>query len=109
MENRAQLAYGESVTVFTNRSVLDAAIADRSYANAERSVACGPQAVDVYLLVKVRGPGSTNPSARFQLGSVYLGLVVGLRSWLGSEDYIEIPIRHVPLVAGDARTGVLEH
>lgn len=107
-EKRAQLAYGESATVFTSRTVLNAAIAGRSYANTGGQVACGPQATDLFLLVTVRGPGSANPSARFQLGAVYVGLVVGLKTVWWVKEYLDVPIRHVPIIAGDEKTRVIE-
>jgi hypothetical protein len=105
---RARLVFGESVTVFTSQAVLDTAIGGRSYANADTHVACGPEPRNVFLLVTVQGPNSPNPSARLQLGAVYRGVKVSLRRGLWTREYLDVPIRHVPLLAGDDKTRVIE-
>jgi hypothetical protein len=106
--DRAHLVSGENVTVFTSGAVLETAIAGRSYANVDAQVACVPQARDLFLLVTVQGPNSTNPSARFQLGVVYRGLKVTVRSGLWSRQYLDVPITHVPLLAGDDNTRIIQ-
>jgi hypothetical protein len=67
-EQRKGLLYGATAMAFDNKLVLDAAVEGRSYANASASIACVGEARNLFLLVTVAGPGSSNPSARLQLG-----------------------------------------
>lgn len=105
---RKRLAHGEMARVFENREPLDAAIAGRTFANAASSIACGPEPKDLFLLVTVVGPGSTNPSARFALGRVYRSLRVTARRRLIEVEYLDVPLRHIAIIAGDERTHVSE-
>jgi hypothetical protein len=108
LQQKKGLVYGESAKAFDNKLLLDSAAQGLSYANANASIACVGEARDLFLLVTVAGPGSPNPSARFQLGRIYRSLTVRLRKRLFSPDYLDVPIDHVPIVASDAKTRVIE-
>lgn len=95
------------VEPFDNRSVLDAAVEGRSYTNVPYAISLVDTPRPLYLLLTVDGPGSSNPSARFQLGRVYRSVKIMLGRRTMSREYLEVPLRHIPIVAGDANTRIL--
>ena len=103
-----KLIYGESVDVFDSDVVLQAFIQGRSFGNVRASVECHSRPQRLYLLVRVKGPDSHNPSLRFCLGRVYRTVKVKIVKRLLSLTYLEIPIRHFAIIAGNDKTQITE-
>ena len=107
VEDRKGLLYGEGIKVFDNAVTLDAEIEGRTYTK-DPTIACTAKPRPLFLLLPVAGPGSTNPSSRLQIASVYRSLAVGVRRWLHVSDYVEIPIKHVSIVAGNDKIRIIQ-
>jgi len=105
---KEKLVYGEHVTVFDSEHLLSAYLNGRSYGNVLSYVACHKNSQRLFLLTRVQGPGSQNPSLRFQLGKVYKTAKVKIKKRLFSLTYAEIPIKKVAIISGTARTQIVD-
>ncbi len=105
---KGKLIYGESVEIFDSEIVLKAHLEGRSFGNVRRSVELHNRPQRLYLLVRVKGPGSQNPSSRLQLARVYRTVKVKIVKKLFPSTYIEIPIRHIAIIAGNEKTRILD-
>ncbi|MGB8657369.1 MAG: hypothetical protein WCE90_06235 [Candidatus Zixiibacteriota bacterium] len=63
--------YGEHIDIFDSEVLLKTYLSDRTYGNVLNYVACHKQCQRLFLLTRVKGPNSENPSLRFQLGKFY--------------------------------------
>jgi hypothetical protein len=105
--DRNDLLHDETVKVLDNAATLNAEIDGRTY-TANPTVTCTSQPRPLYLFLRVAGPGSTNPSLRLQIAPVYRSLAVSLRRRLYTSDYVEVPFRHVSIIAGNDKTRVIQ-
>ncbi len=105
---KGKLVYGESVEVFDSEIVLKAFLEGRSFGNVRRSVELHSRPQRLFLLVRVEGPGSQNPSSRFQLARVYRAIKVEVVKRLFPFTYLEVPLRHVAIIAGNERTRIVD-
>ena len=103
-----KLMYGEYADVLESEVLLKAHIEDISYGNVLSYVPIHKRPQRVFLLTRVAGPNSQNPSSRFQLGKVYQTAKVKLRKRLFSLTYIEMPIRKVILISGNEKTRIVD-
>jgi len=106
--DKSKIVFGERALVFDSPDVLKAHISGRSYGNVRRHIVCGRSPVLLHLLITVKGPGSTNPSLRFQIAQLYVSFRISLRKWLLRIAYLEVPIRHIPLVTGNKMTTIID-
>jgi hypothetical protein len=104
---RNTLVHGETVKVLDNAATLAAEIDGRTY-TIDPNMACTTQSRPLYLLLRVAGPGSTNPSLRLQIAPVYRSLAVGLQRRFRTSYYLEIPFRRLSIIAEDHKTRVIQ-
>ena len=100
--------YGEHVDIFESDIILQAYLNGRSYGNVPNYVACHKKPQRLFLLTSVEGPGSKNPSLRFQLGKLYQAVKIKLRKRIFSLKYTEIPIRKVTIISGNDMTRIVD-
>lgn len=105
---KGKLIYGESVNVFDSEIVLKAHLEGRSFGNVRTSVELHSRPQRLFLLVRVKGPGSQNPSSRLQLARVYRTVKVKIVKKLFPFTYIEIPIRYIAIIAGNEKTRIMD-
>jgi len=105
---KEKIIYGEHVLVFDSDAVLKAFIENRSFGNVTDNISCTNNPQPLFFLVRIKGPGSSNPSSRFQLGKLYSSIKVRIRKGLLSFTYLEIPIHHVTVIAGNDKTHIIE-
>ena len=100
--------YGERAQVFDSLPALEAFLAGRSYGNVTRSVQCNTSATRIYLLITVKGPGSTNPSSRLQLAKLYTRIRITIRKRILRLTYLEVRLRQIAIVAGNDITRIVD-
>jgi len=106
--SKNNIIYGEKVLVFDNEHILKAFLDGISYGNVSLYINCHKNKTKLYLLVQVDGPGSTNPSLRFQIGKVYKSAKIKIKKFLLPITYTEVPFRHIPIIAGDNKTKIVD-
>jgi hypothetical protein len=106
--SRNKIIYGENVLVFDNEHILKAFLDGRSYGNVSLYINCHKNKTKLYLLLQVEGPGSSNPSLRFQLGKVYISVKIKIKKFLLPITYTEVPFRHIPIIAGNDKTKIVD-
>lgn len=105
---KGKLIYGESVMVFDSPHTLQAYLEGFSYGNVLDHLRVHKQPQSVLFLIQIEGPGSSNPSSRFQLAKVYGSVEILIRKsciWL---PYLEIPLQKVTIIAGNKNTKIIE-
>jgi hypothetical protein len=107
-KKKEKLIYGEYADVFESEAILQAYLDSRSYGNVLNYVPCHKHPQRLFLLTHVQGPGSQNPSARFQLGKVYQTVKIKVKKRFFSFTYIEIPIRKITIISGNDRTQIID-
>ena len=105
---KGKLDKGEYVDVYESEALLQASIDNRSFGNVSNYVGVHKNPQSLFLLTRVQGPGSQNPSLRLQLGRVYQTVKIKLRKRFLSLTYIEIPIRQVPIISGNEKTHIVD-
>jgi len=105
---KEKLIWGEYVNVFESEVLLQAYIDNRSFGNVLSYVSVHQNPQSLFLLTRVQGPGSENPSSRLQLYKVYQTVKIKLSKRFFSLVYIEIPIRQIPIISGNDKTRIVD-
>ncbi len=105
---KPKIMYGLKTQVFDSLPVLQAHIQGLSYGNVSNYISVLDRPMTLWLLVTVCGPGSSNPSSRLQLGQVYVSLSLRIRKWLFWKQYLNVPLRHIAIVAGNEKTKIID-
>jgi hypothetical protein len=100
--------FGETCEVFESEHVVAARVEERSFGNVPNYVTVGPDPTRLWILIRVRGPKSQNPSSRFLFGRIYVSVTVRLRKRWFSRGYGEFPLPKVSIIAGNEKTKIIE-
>jgi len=103
----SKVIHGINALVFDNSHVLQAHLDGRSYSTMPSYVSI-TDLTTLWLLITIDGPGSSNPSSRFQLLNVYRSFRLRIRRKLLWPRYLDIPIRHIPIIAGNDKTRIVD-
>jgi hypothetical protein len=102
-----KILYGESVEIFDSKELLDAKIRGLSVGNVANHIWLENKSNNYFFLLRVQGPGSSNPSSRLQLAKVYRSMKIMVKKWFWFS-YIEIPLRHITFIAGNEKTKIID-
>lgn len=100
------LLFGERLLVFESASMLEAYKRDLSYGNVSDNLVIDRQPKELFLLLQVEGPGSSNPSSRLQIAKLYTGVRVRIYRHLWAANYAEFKLPTVTFIAGNKNTKI---
>ena len=101
-----QLLYGEKTLIFESASTLEAYKRELSYGNVTDNLVIDRQPKELFLLLQVEGPVSSNPSSRLQIAKVYTGVRLRIYRHLWSACYAEFKLPTVTFIAGNKNTKI---